>query len=588
MATGEKMAVGTHITHEAVRKIGGIGAVINGLINSPSYLKKFNHSLLYAPLFNREGKVEDRLGPNSELLYSGLDKIDTGGYQQKFKKLEEKYQIKFIYGKKQIISELNPDQSVTVDILLVDIFDMKEKAVDQFKYEIWDHFAIQSDTYKCWDYEQYLRISIPFMEIVKVLYGNQKAVHFSHEYMGVACVMAVLIAKKKGRRKADKTIFYAHEVATARHIVEHHPGHDTMFYNVIEKGIQKGISLEEEFGSQSFNPRNELIKAMAEADYIFAVGDYVKKEYQFLVPQADSNRIKIVYNGIIFKEASFEEKVQSKEILSQYCHTLYNFKPDFVFSHVTRMLNSKGLWRDIKFLYYLDKLFTQKKIKGFYILLSSLLGYGRPPQEIRKMEKNYGWPVLHRKGYPDLEGDEEHAYNALEIFNAKSKSIKGVYINQFGFDRKRCGNRMPKDASLLNLRAGSDLEFGLSVYEPFGIAQLETFPYGGIPLLSQACGSAFLLEKAFSKDPDTFYVVDYAKIPSKLKSKYRKRTDYKIMSISDRDLIEEAITQEHSKQVFKLLIKADKNKEDFFHRTQQLAQELTWESRLRDTIEEIF
>ena len=37
-----------------------------------------------------------------------------------------------------------------------------------------------------------------------------------------------------------RTVFYAHEVATMRRIVEEHAGHDTMFYNVLDKAMEKG------------------------------------------------------------------------------------------------------------------------------------------------------------------------------------------------------------------------------------------------------------------------------------------------------------------------------------------------------------
>ena len=41
-----------------------------------------------------------------------------------------------------------------------------------------------------------------------------------------------------------RTVFHAHEVATIRRIVEDHPGHDTMFYNVLAAAEKDGRSLE--------------------------------------------------------------------------------------------------------------------------------------------------------------------------------------------------------------------------------------------------------------------------------------------------------------------------------------------------------
>ena len=46
------MTLAIHVTHEAVKKIGGIGAVLDGLLATRNYQKRFPRTLLYAPLFN--------------------------------------------------------------------------------------------------------------------------------------------------------------------------------------------------------------------------------------------------------------------------------------------------------------------------------------------------------------------------------------------------------------------------------------------------------------------------------------------------------------------------------------------------------
>ena len=55
----------------------------------------------------------------------------------------------------------------------------------------------------------------------------------------------------------------------------------------------------------------------------------------------------------------------------------------------------------------------------------------------------------------------------MQAFNARARNVKIVYINQFGFDRERCGQRVPKEVEFLDIRRASDVEFGLSLYEPF-------------------------------------------------------------------------------------------------------------------------
>ena len=105
----------------------------------------------------------------------------------------------------------------------------------------------------------------------------------------------------------------------------------------------------------------------------------------------------------------------------------------------------------------------------------------------RKWNADYGWPVMHKVGWPDLEGGEVDIYNYLQVFNSRSRAIKAVFINQFGFDRIRCGQRVPADAEFADLRIGSDAELGFSIYEPFGIAQIETIP------VRRRCAFIFIL-----------------------------------------------------------------------------------------------
>ena len=46
-----------------------------------------------------------------------------------------------------------------------------------------------------------------------------------------------LAAILEGEQSRFRTIFYAHEVAPMRRVVEGNPGHDTMFYNVMRTAI---------------------------------------------------------------------------------------------------------------------------------------------------------------------------------------------------------------------------------------------------------------------------------------------------------------------------------------------------------------
>ena len=55
---------------------------------------------------------------------------------------------------------------------------------------------------------------------------------------------------------------------------------------------------------------------------------------------------------------------------------------------------------------------------------------------------------------------------------------------------------MPADMTFQDLRRGCDVEFGQSIYEPFGIAQVEPLTFGSISVISDACGCLGFLDEA--------------------------------------------------------------------------------------------
>src|SRR5438132_10520923 len=66
-----------HVTHEAIQKIGGIGAVLHGLFTSPVYLDSIQRNILVGPFWPMDTTGEQRLGPQGEVLYSSLDRKST-------------------------------------------------------------------------------------------------------------------------------------------------------------------------------------------------------------------------------------------------------------------------------------------------------------------------------------------------------------------------------------------------------------------------------------------------------------------------------------------------------------------------------
>ncbi|MCD6508685.1 hypothetical protein J7M22_18960 [Candidatus Poribacteria bacterium] len=566
------MSTVIHVTHEAVRKIGGIGAVLHGLLTSPKYISNISRTILVGPLFD----PKDPLG-DGEVLYSSLGGIDKGGYKSMFKPIEEKYHVWIVYGKRDFIDRIS-DVKNEVEVILVDTSSIHIDRENFFKANLYRRFGLQSDRYEHSDeFELYLRMAEPAYDAVKTLLTPDDAPYFivSHEFMGMPFVLKALVERDDGFR----TIFYAHEVATVRPIVEGNLGHDTMFYNVLDRAMREGKYIGDVFGDQNGFFKHALISRAIHCDNIFAVGDYVVKELRFLGPEFSSVNIDLVYNGVPAYEISIEEKLSSREKLQRYAETLLGFKPDYVFSHVTRLVPSKGLWRDLKVLRHLDEMFVGEGKTGVMFFLSTLIGTGRSIEEVLRMEEEYGWPVNHRIGYPDLVGYEADFYVGVEEFNRNSKAIKAVFVNQFGWSRDRCGSRMPEDMEFMDIRKGTDVEFGQSIYEPFGIAQVEPISFGAICVISNVCGCAGFLERVTSgEEVPNLIVANYTRLP-------QEKTELgELLSIGlyERDEIERQNSLEVAERIFHNLPRTPEQMEGMIRSGYQIGSKMNWDVVVSD------
>src|SRR5437764_798418 len=236
---------------------------------------------------------------------------------------------------------------------------------------------------------------------------------------------------------------------------------------------------------------------------------------RFLGPEFAAVDIQLAYNGVPCWKIGVDEKMRSRQKLRQYCKTLLRYEPDYVFSHVTRLVPSKGLWRDLRVLEHLEEQLRRRNETAVLFTLSTEVP-ARRGDDIRRMEQYYHWPVVHREGLPDLSNGEAVYYQGVQEFNAQSRNVKVVFVNQFGWEAKVCGKRMPADMEFMDIRKGSDAEFGQSIYEPFGIAQVEPISFGGICVFSECCGCAGFVSKANNGQPTPNVIVaDYTYLPEK-------------------------------------------------------------------------
>jgi len=570
----EKTAV--HVTHETVGKVGGIGAVLQGFFTSKSYLDAIGRSILVGPLFTTEGSVHERLGENSEVLYSSIDGFVNTGYAQAFHKIEKFYNTGIIYGRRTFYDKETGIKS-SPEVVLIDVRHMDKWPINEFKKSLFDEFGVKSNLYEhLWEFEQYVRLAPPVIEVLKAIGAAEDSTFIiAHEFMGMPTALAAILEPCCNFR----TIFYAHEVAPMRRIVEEHPGHDTMFYNVIKQAHQERLYVDDVFGNQNSYFKHSLVEASKYCDRIFAVGDYVVDELRFLAPEFETAKIDVVYNGIPTYQISIAEKLASKEKLQRYCENLLDYRPDFVFTHVTRLVRSKGMWRDLRVLEHIEKEFRTQGKTGVLFVLSTEVS-SRRSKEIYNIESTYNWPVAHREGWPDLSGGEANYYTAVQEFNAKSRNIKIIFINQFGFEPQKCGKRMPDNMEFMDIRKGSDVEFGQSIYEPFGIAQLEPLTFGGICVFSSVCGcSGFLRDVTCGGAVKNAIIADYTNL-----------TKYSCSDIEDmlqigrvvRDQTEASESAKVAMQICSRLPKNEADIESMIQTGYELAKNMSWDIVVKD------
>jgi hypothetical protein len=225
-------------------------------------------------------------------------------------------------------------------------------------------------------------------------------------------------------------------------------------------------------------------------------------------------------------------------------------------------------------LKYIENEFRKKGETAVFFLLSSEVSR-RQSRDVYNMESDYSWPVAHREGWPDLSGGEAGFYTAIQEFNAQSRNIKVVFINQFGFEQRHCGRRMPENMEFMDIRKGTDVEFGQSIYEPFGISQLEPLSFGGICVISNVCGCAgFLYDTADMENIKNVIVADYTNLGNR---RYSDIEDLLLIDRTVRDQIETSVSEEVAKEIIARLPRNESEIESMIQTGFQLARNMSWD-----------
>ena len=477
------MATLVHVTHEAVQQAGGIGTVLRGLITARSYQAHCQRTILLGPLTDPDSAQP--LGPDGEILYDASRSIRAANVADQLSTVEREFGVRLVYGRRLLTQD---GHQASPEVLLVDV-SRPPQGLNEFKRDLFLHFGLESHRYEQhWEYEQYMRLAGPGFAAVRSLVGDVPFLLLAHEFMGLGTAFKALMSDA-----ACKTLFYAHEVATVRPLVEERPGRDIGFYNALRQARANGQYIDELFGPQDGYFKHALVSQAWRLDAVLAVGDWVEEELRFLGPEFAARPIDLVYNGVPAVELSTVEREAAREKVQASGAALLGWTPDLVFTHVARLVESKGLWRDLLVLEHLDHHLWEQGQRALFIALATETGR-RDPEDVQRMAA-YGWPLVHREGGSDLSSGELKFDLLVRAFNARTRAVKALFVNQFGWDQQSCAF-LPANAEFADLRRGSDAEFGQSIYEPFGISQVECLSSGTISVVSDVCGCRGFVRQA--------------------------------------------------------------------------------------------
>ena len=586
-----------HITHEATEHMGGIGTVLEGLATSPVFQRAVSRNIFVGTLGYPDRRVADpleRLGEHAtDCYYSGPDHHDPCGMGAFLRPIEWAFEVRIVYGRRAF-ADRGDGHAGTGELLLIDVSNPCRERLGAFKWFLHERFHIDSLRYESdWSYEEWCRLAEPAYHALCALLAHPApgsgiaptqgpAVVFSHEFMGMCTALRCTTDRARFR-----TLFHAHECSTARRIVEHLPGHDVVFYPAMREAAAKGRFVEDVFGDQHDFARHALVCNTHRLDAVLAVGNETAEELRFLSPAMATGPVVTAYNGLPAPRVTVEQKLDSRRRVLAYLHTLLGFTPDYLITHVTRPVVSKGLWRDHALCTALAPHLQKMGKRAVYLLLTC----GAVPRgdaDTQRMAASHNWPARHAFGYPDLDGPEVGIYEEMMAayglplspvpsHQSPAPWVVPLLVNQFGFTKSRLGGVAREALSMADLRRASDCELGMSVYEPYGIAHLEALHAGAICIPSSVCGCLGAAQRAL-----TDLNMSAADCPILLPADFThaaaaEHADPRAFTTEQRRTVENAVCQRMAAILAARLPKDDSQRAAYLATGQRIALKMGWD-----------
>ena len=391
--------------------------------------------------------------------------------------------------------------------------------INSYKFYLWQRWGLDCGKHEGnWEFSFFLNAGEPLYAALQAITQDMPPgvtrYLIAHEWLGLPVIFSALLRDDCCYR----TIFYAHEVATARLLVEEQRRARHPLLQRAAPGPAAGRE-----------PRPGLRRPLVVLQTRDAPARRRVRPH-LRGGRSDRGRAAVPRRRLLRPRRStwsttasraapidLEQKLASRELLLQYAENLYGFRPDYIFTHVTRMVPSKALWRDVRVLEHLEwKLAAQGKSAVVFIV-STAAPTGRRAEDVFRWEAEYGWPVNHR-GRQRRPARRREALllqraGAVPLGPARDQDLPGQPVRLGAGAAAATG--CPRQMRFADLRAGSDLEFGQSIYEPFGIAQVEPLSAGALCVPSSVCGCVGFVSRADGGEhaADNLIVGDYVYIP---------------------------------------------------------------------------
>lgn len=289
--------------------------------------------------------VPNPLGRESELIYSTFRPDNAQCvYAENFERVEDDFGISIVYGRKKI-------GCGSVEMILLDVSRCIEYPVDALKRWLYDEFGLESLRYESDSaYNRAIAMgpsSLAVLRSLDLADPVNPALLIAHDALGIPTALAGVLDPLG----VFKSVYYAHKVEPVERVIRNHPGHDTMFYNVMNAAIPRSCYLGDLFGSQDFFYDLALINAARFCDGIWADSGQVADELLFCSPHLGAGHIDRVPRVMDAQPSSADQVAQWRDELMTAVDA---DGTDWILGHLGDLSTRDGLWRDLAVMRHLE------------------------------------------------------------------------------------------------------------------------------------------------------------------------------------------------------------------------------------------